>query len=758
MMPRLFSFIVSVLAMQFVFSSTATLSAAPRALPVGEVPADVRLGALKNLDGYFPFVPSESPQQWQPRAEYLRKQILVSQGLWPMPTRTPINAIVHSKSDMGDYTIEKVFLESYPGHYVTGSLYRPAGDALKHAQKQAKNNGKLPGILCPHGHWPNGRFLDQGEGNAKKYVERGEEFSVDSGRSPLQARCVQLARLGCVVFHYDMLGYADSVQFPLHRPGVRPHMNSDKPGQWGYTAPQAELHLQNMMGLQTYNSIAALDFVASLSDVDSERLAVTGASGGATQTFLLAGVDDRIKVAFPAVMVSTAMQGGCNCENAPYLRINTGNIEFAALLSPRPVAMTAANDWTKEMMAKGYPELQQHFKMMGVPDHVLCVAYLQYGHNYNYPSRQVMYKWFNEHLKLGHDKPEVERDFKYQTASDLTVWTGDRAKPTGDNANENYEKSLLKWMTDDRVKQLAELEPSDDASLTRYKYVIGGGWDVLIGRQVRHKSVEWELKNKTLRDGVLEMTGLLHDREKDEHVPALFLYPKQNWNKKVVIWIDGRDGKASLYQSGGQNDGKLRPDAKAILDTGTSICAIDLLYTGEYLKEGQQPPTKQTIFGYGDGKQAWMKFTGYTYGYNHPLFAKRVHDVMAAISLVHNHERTPDAVDLIGVNGGGAIALAARAQAGNLIRRCAVDTEGFRFGKIAEMDDVNFVPGASAYGDLPGLMALSAPGELWVAGEGDKLPTIVMKAFAAGEKASALNTFSGKQESVIPDAVKWLLR
>ena len=731
--------------------------AAPRALPPGESPADARHGALKNLDGYFPFKPSASPEEWKPRAEYVRKQILVSQGLWPMPTRTPVQAVIHSKTDFGDYTIEKVYLQSVPGHFVTGSLYRPAGDSLKHAEKQAKITGKFPGVLSPHGHWNNGRFLDQGLANAKKYVEKGEEFSLDSGRSPLQARSVHLARLGCVVFHYDMLGYADSVQFPQHRPGVRAHMASDNIGEWGFNSPQAELHLQNMMGLQTYNSIAALDFIAALPDVDANRLAVTGASGGATQTFLLAGIDDRIKVAVPAVMVSTAMQGGCNCENAPYLRVNTGNIEFTAILAPRPVAMTAANDWTKEMMTKGYPELQQHFKMMNVPDHVECVAYLQYGHNYNYPSRQVMYKWFNKHLTLGHDpqsKPETERDFKYQTAAELSVWNDENPKPAGDHIGEAHEKSLLKSMTQDRIKQLAELEPTNEASLTRFKYVIGGGWDVILGRQVRHKSIEWELKQKTNRDGILEMTGLLHDREKGEQVPALFLYPKEKWNKKVVIWIDGREGKAGLYQ----NDGKLRPDVQAVLATGASICAIDLLHTGEHLKEGQQPPTKQTVFGYGDGKQPWMKFSGYTYGYNHTLFAKRVHDVLTAISLVQNHERTPDSIDLLGVNGGGPIALAARAQAGSLIRRCAVDTEGFRFAKVTEVDDVNFVPGAAAYGDLPGLMALSAPGELWVAGEGKTLPTVVTKAFNAAGKKDALSAFEGKAETMVSDAVKWLMK
>jgi hypothetical protein len=70
---------------------------------------------------------------------------------------------------------------------------------------------------------------------------------------------------------------------------------------------------------------------------------------------LLAAIDPRVRLAFPAVMVSTAMQGGCTCENACLLRVDTGNIEFAGLFAPKPQGMTSANDWTKEMATKGFP-------------------------------------------------------------------------------------------------------------------------------------------------------------------------------------------------------------------------------------------------------------------------------------------------------------------------------------------------------------------------------------------------------------------
>ncbi len=378
----------------------------PRVYAPGTFPNDVRLEPLKDLDGYFPFKPSATRAEWEARAAKVREHLLFAVGLWPMPPKTPLNPVIHGLVDLGDYTVEKVYFESWPGFYVTGSLYRPKGAGAKDGCKHAA-------VLSPHGHWDNGRFYDNQKGIKQELASGGERFE-DGGRSPLQARCVQLARMGCVVFHYDMLGNADSQQFSTELvhgfSEQRPEMNTVT--DWGLYSPQAEAHLQSIMGLQTWNSIRALDFVSSLPDVDASRIGVTGASGGGTQTFILCAVDPRPAVEFPAVMVSTAMQGGCTCENASLLRINTGNVEIAALFAPKPLGMTAANDWTKEMPAKGYPELQQHYQMMGAPENVMLTPLLQFPHNYNYPSRAAMYQWMNRHLKLGVDEPIVERDFK----------------------------------------------------------------------------------------------------------------------------------------------------------------------------------------------------------------------------------------------------------------------------------------------------------------------------------------------------------
>ncbi len=281
----------------------------------------MRLQPLKDLNGYFPFNPPSSLSDWEARKEYVRRQILVAAGLWPMPTKMPLNPVIHGKIDREEYTVEKVYFESLPGFYVTGNLYRP---------KNLK--GKAPGVMCAHGHRQDARLHLATEESVRREIAAGAERFESSGRGTYQALCVQLARMGCVVWQWDMLSDSDSIQLPrevVHTfAKQRPEMNTLE--NWGLYSPQAEAHAQNIMGLQTWNSVRGLDFLLSLPEVDPQRTAITGASGGGTQTMLAAAIDDRIQLSFPVVMVSTAMQGGCTCENASLLRVNTGNVEFAA--------------------------------------------------------------------------------------------------------------------------------------------------------------------------------------------------------------------------------------------------------------------------------------------------------------------------------------------------------------------------------------------------------------------------------------------
>ena len=304
--------------------------------------------------------------------------------------------------------IDLVAFESLPGHWVTGNLYRPL--------RAAATPG--PAVLHPHGHWAGGRLHDAGPAAAARMVRDGEERTPAEARSFMQALPTTFARLGTTVFQYDMVGYADSVTIP-HGAAA------------GFVGTGAELRLQSLLGLQLWNGVRALDFLTALPGVDARRVGVTGASGGGTQTFLLAAIDARVSCAAPAVMVSTGMQGGCVCENCSLLRVGTGNVELAALFAPKPLALTGADDWTKEIMTRGLPELRALYKLMGAPDNVTAEAWPQFPHNFNKPAREFVYSWFETHLN-GKPGPVAEPPFEPVPVERLRVFDADHPRPPGE--------------------------------------------------------------------------------------------------------------------------------------------------------------------------------------------------------------------------------------------------------------------------------------------------------------------------------------
>ncbi len=691
-------------------------------------PLDSRINGLKDLDGYFPFTPSANVDDWNKRREFVDRQIKVACGLWPMPERPQIQATVHGRVEREDYTVDRVFFESSPGLLVTGSLYLPKGASRK-----------LPTVLCPHGHWANGRFHDHGPDELKRQLESGGEQDPVTGRHPLQARSVQLARMGCMVFLYDMLGYADGGSFTqelIHGFGKqRPHLSS--PDQWGLFSAQSELRCISGMGLQTWNSIRALDWIMSRSDCDTSRIGVTGASGGGTQTFILAAIDPRVTAAFPAVMVSTAMQGGCTCENASYLRVNTGNIEFAAMIAPRPIAMTGADDWTVDIETKGLPELKQHYAMLGVPDNVHA-KYRTFPHNYNLPSRMMMYDFFNRTLQLG-IKEITERPFTPLSIEEATVFSSEHPAPL---KNETNELAILRSIDKASNKQISALTPHGPSGLAEFRKIIGGAWEVMIGRNLPEEgSTQFELNYEKDSEGFKIFVGKLVLTNEKEELPALFLLPN-DWNSKVVVWMDGH-GKDHLLSP----EGKPNTDISELLSQGYAIASFDLYLTGDFTPDGE-PVSQMPIV------KNPREFVGYTLGYNHPLFAQRVHDVLTAMSSIVYHERKPQQVHLVGVNGAGPVAAAAAAMARSVITSVAVDTEGYRFASITNYRDPNLLPGAVKYGDVPAILALCAPLKLAVAGE---TPESASVATATYQAASATLQFLPTGEAPEKEIANWIL-
>ena len=701
---------------------TLTVTLAPtvaeesRSLPAGQLPADSRLTDLQTLNGYFPFKPVANKQQWTMRQADIKRRILISQGLWPEPTKSELKAVVHKRIEFEDYSVEAVYFESIPGHFVTGSLYRPKG-----------KTGPFPAVLCPHGHWQDARFYDAGEDAAARLIATGAERFVSAARNHIQARCVQLARMGCIAFFYDTTGNCDSIQIG-HRPDKSDHLDTAQ--DWGFFSVQADLRLENMMGLQTWNSVRSIDFLLDQPDVDPTRIGVTGASGGGTQSMIIAAIDDRVTAAMPCVMVSTAMQGGCTCENAPLMRIDQGNIDIAAAIAPRPLGLTAADDWTKELETKGYPDLQNLYAMLGHKNHLTAVFNTHFPHNYNHVNRVVMYGFFNRHFGLGLKEPILERDFELLSKERLTVWDHEHPVPGGRDVGDSHEIELLKIVTKDSDTHMAALVPQSSDDLKTYRNTVGRAWETIIGRRLDQVgSVKFSETAQTSNNGIRLTLGLLNHVEAREQLPAMTLSAGDALQKGVVVWITPT-GKSGLL-----NGDTVIPAASNIIKAGYTILTADLSAQGEFLSDGK-PLEAQRMWYQRKGEAGWERFSGYTYGYNHSLFAQRTHDILSLIKYAQTLAGT-QSVHLVGLEKDvGPLVLAARSQAGGAVETTLADLHDFRFATLTKHDAPMFVPGAVKYLDVDGLLSCCAPHNVVVAGAKDI--NVSAKAYAAANAQRSL--------------------
>jgi hypothetical protein len=362
----------------------------------------------------------KSKREWEKRRKMLRRSILKGMNLYPLPDRTLLNAVVESKRIKDGYSVENVCFESIPGYYVLGNLYRPLD-----------NSKKYPGILCPHGHF---------EGDSLGAYGR---FRPD-----MQKRCATLARMGAVVFSYNMFAWGGESIKQVDTAAVIEEPVSDT--IWKYhSIPLA-------LTLQTWSSMRAIDFLQSLPDVDPGKIGVTGASGGGTQTFLVAALDDRVRVSVPVVMVACHFFGGCNCESGLPIHESknhfTNNAEIAAMFAPKPLLLISdGDDWTKTVPTLEYPFIKRTYSFYNAENNVESVYFPEGKHDYGYEKRIPMYQFMAKHLGLNINavtNPQGEIDESksdVENAKELLVFSSD--KPFPQNALKGIDairKSLYK--------------------------------------------------------------------------------------------------------------------------------------------------------------------------------------------------------------------------------------------------------------------------------------------------------------------------
>ena len=289
---------------------------------------------------------------WEARKDSLRREVRQLLGIDQLLPLCAQEAPRYTKIRKFDgYSVQNFCLKTVNGHTVCGSIYAPL------------SKGKHPLIICPNGHFTNGRY-----GTVQ------------------QQRLGTLARMGAVCVDYDLWGWGES---------------ADEVGKEAHQT--AEAHV-----MQALNGIRILDWMIQRKDVDTQRVGVNGGSGGGTQTVLLTVLDDRYTAANPVVSMSSWFDGGCPCESGMPIQLAGGgtcNAELAAMFAPRPMMVVSdGGDWTSTTPEVEFPYLQRIYGFYNAQDKVSNIHLPKERHDFGPNKRNAVYRFFIDTFGLDESK------------------------------------------------------------------------------------------------------------------------------------------------------------------------------------------------------------------------------------------------------------------------------------------------------------------------------------------------------------------
>ena len=289
---------------------------------------------------------------WEARRDTLRKEVRERLGIDALLARCSNEKPLVGKTRKYDgYTVQNFCMKTVDGHTVKGSVYTPLA------------KGKHPLIICPNGHFLNGRY-----GKVQ------------------QQRLATLARMGAICVDYDLWGWGES---------------EDEVGAKAHQTAEAQQ-------MQALNGIRILDWMIKRKDVDKTRVGVNGGSGGGTQTVLLTALDDRYTAATPVVSLSSWFDGGCPCESGMPIQLAGGgtcNAEIAAMFAPKPMMLVSdGGDWTSTTPELEYPYLQRIYGFYGKQENISNVHLPKERHDFGPNKRNAVYDFFIKTFKLDASK------------------------------------------------------------------------------------------------------------------------------------------------------------------------------------------------------------------------------------------------------------------------------------------------------------------------------------------------------------------
>lgn len=285
---------------------------------------------------------------WEQRKAELKACLPSALGLSPMPTKPSTKIILTKIRRYNGYTVQNFALETLPGIYVCGSIY-----------KSSLKMNQYPIILNPNGHFGQGRY-----------------------RADQQNRCAMQARMGAIAVCWDLFAWGESLlQFDgtLHR-------------------------LSAANAIQTLNTLRILDYMLSLKEADQTRVCITGGSGGGSMTMMISAIDDRITLSIPTVMTSSYFIGGCPCESGLPAHLcgnRTNNAELSAMFAPKPqLILSDGKDWTANVPELELSYIKRIYSFYDAEKNIENSHFPEEGHDYGISKRLAMYRFIAKHFNL----------------------------------------------------------------------------------------------------------------------------------------------------------------------------------------------------------------------------------------------------------------------------------------------------------------------------------------------------------------------
>ena len=590
---------------------------------------------------------------------------LLRETLGEMPARTPLRPRLAGTLEREEYRVEKVVFESRPRYYVTANVYLPRAP-----------RPPFPAVLANVGHWGAGKAFPDYQRLAAYFAARG-----------------------FLVLVFDLPGMGERVESwdtvfrrPMTHPGTSEYFVTTEHGiAAGRTIPVSG----NLVSYLLWDAVRALDYLAERPDVDANRIAVTGVSGGGWQTELLAAFDPRVKVAIPVCY------GGCIADLLFGAKISAADVD--ALIAPRPLLLMEA---TGDPRAAVLEKLRRRelvgdfYRAAGAADRIRFML-AEGPHGYTASMFPVMLDWLERWLPAPAPaaRPAAERPLRLESESDLACTaTGQAATALGGETVFSLNRA--------EARRLAAqwTQPRQPAEFEAWRGRLRARISERLALPERAPAVRSVALGRSDRPRYT-VERLVYFSEPDIYIPSLLLLPKRNGPAPAVVVVN---------EAGKSADGLVESCLGPLCEAGCAVLSIDPRGMGETAPRSQRADYVELTIG----EDAGFFYRAIRARRN--VAGMRVFDVMRAVDyLASRPEVDGGAISAIGMGAGGPMVLLAAAL-DSRIGRAAVSGGLVSYTAVVETEIfthalTGIVPGALRDFDLPRAAALLAPRPLLVA-------------------------------------------